>query len=257
MKKLVIIALTGIAIMSFSSCKSCKKKEKQEVKEETTSVQSYPEPEPVAIIVREDYIYDIPVAKVSEEVPQAKTASKKTTTKQTTAKNETKATAPPATPPVQTKIVTRELEKELAKRDVLPVKKVDTTFFCFKEDKLNTLKTVTSYQKRGEEVMKVVSDPQNPDVVDYVVLTNRKGNADVYGVKVGLTAKETRHLRQGLRHFIKKGKVFLYTEDSNIMYELDGVTSEGKTITKDEIDKMHVATLIWKDKSEVYQRKVE
>jgi hypothetical protein len=229
MRKSIIIAISGIAVVFFGACKNTAKESTQTVQQEMEVIE--PDPDYVPIVATEELIYDIPIMPVSER---------------TVSKDETKSTV---TTPKQ-KMTTKNLEKELAKSDIVPVKKIDTSFFCFKEDKLNTVKTVTSYQKHGEEMLKIVSDPSNPEVVDYIVFTDKKDNTDVYGVNVGLSGKEARHLRHDLKHFIRKGKVFLYTEDSNILYELDGVTSAGKTVTEQDVDNMHVASVIWKDKAD-------
>ena len=237
MRKSIIVAISGIAVVFFGACKNTAKENAQTVHEDMEVIEpSSPDPDYVSIVATEELIYDIPVMTTSTKAAPSKTVSK----------NETKSTVDAT----KQKMNTQDLEKELVKANIAPVKKIDTSFFCFKEDKLNTVKTVTSYQKHGEEMLKLVSDPSNPEEIDYIVFTNKKNNADIYGVNVGLSAKEARHLRHDLKHFVRKGKVFLYTEDSNILYELDGVTSAGKTVTQQDIDNMHVASVIWKDKAD-------
>lgn len=238
MRKSIIIAITGTAVVFFCACKSTTKKSGQTVHKNTEVTKSVsPDPDYIPIVAAEELIYDIPVVFKS---------GKTTSNKKVASKDEAKSTVAAPT----RKIATKDLEKELAKVDIIPVKKIDTSFFCFKEEKLNTVKTVTSFQKHGVEVLKMVSDPSNPEFLDYIVFTDKKNNTDVYGVNVGLSGKEARHLRHDLKHFVRKGKLFLYTEDSNILYELDGVTSVGKTVTEFDVDNMHVAAVIWKDKAD-------
>ncbi len=228
MKKIAYYALLCAVVVSANACKNTAK-EKEQATAEVMPVVTEPE-----VIVTEEAVYDVPVPKpvVKETAKPEKSAKHKESKK--------------ATP----KVSHQELKQNLATASITPAKMVDTTFFSFSAAPVNSTQTVTSYEKNGEEVLKIVSDPANPDVIDYIIFTDKKGNVDFYGISAGLTAKEAKHLRKELKHFVKKGKVFLYTDDSNILYELDGITSDGETITDDYIDNLHVSSIIWKDKAD-------
>ncbi len=230
MKKIVYYALLCAVAVSANACKNtAKDKEKEQTTAELSAVS-----EPV-VVVTEEAVYGAPVP--APVVKEADTKPEKSTKQK-----ETKKVTP--------KISCNELKKSLATANITPTKTVDTTFFSFSTAPINSTQTITSYEKNGTEVLKVVSDPTDPDIVDYIIFTDKKGNVDFYGVSFGLSTKEAKELRKELKHFVKKGKVFLYTDDSNILYELDGLASDGKAVTEDYIDSLHVSSIIWKDKTD-------
>lgn len=221
MKKLVNFALIGTAILFFVACG-----QKTKQANECTTVTEEP-----VVMVTEEFIFDVPV------VPKKAAKHEKTAEK----KEETE------TP---TKHTTAEVTENLSTVEITPASQIDTTYFGFTENVLSSTQTVTAFERRGEEHLVMVSQPGNPDAIDYIEFADRKDHVDIYGVSAGMTAREARHLRRDMRHFERKGKIFLYSEDSNIMYRLDGVTSEGQNITEEEIDNMMVSAVIWKDKND-------
>ena len=244
MKKSIFCALLCTTIVF--SLGACKNSSKDNITETTTEEIVFLEP----LLIEEDIIYSVPIVQVSHEQPAPADNAAKHQKKSTTKSTETTATTSASTP---VKVTAIDFTQNLAKVNIVPAKKVDTTFFCFTSQELNTIKTITSYSKNETEVMKVVSDPTNPNDIDYIVFTDQKKNkgiTDVYGISAGMTAKEARHLRKDLNHFVKKGKVFLYSEDSNILYEMDGITTDGQEVTQEHVDNMNISAIIWKDKKD-------
>ena len=249
MKKSIIYALIGASVIFFGACNNSSKKQKENKKAEETVVYDSRIAEPVReVYVTEDWVYTVPIVTAPQTPSQPTTPAKntKTTSKSNTTNKNNTAT----THNSYTRVNTKDLDNNLSKNNIKQMKKVDTSCFCFNADALNTTKTVTSYGKNGKEVMKVVSNPTNPDVIDYIVFTDKDNNTDVYGVNVGLTGKEARHLRKDLKHFERNGKVFLYNEESSILYETDCRTSDGKVITDNDIDNARITSVIWKDKAD-------
>ncbi len=113
---------------------------------------------------------------------------------------------------------------------------------------LDETQTVVAYNKKGKEqnAIQVVSDSDGQ--VDKVIFYNKK-HKDVYNVKVGMKGKEVRKLRRQMKHLEKDGKVFLYDDNSNIMYLMKAVNLDtGAEVTTGDIDNMDVQAIIWKDK---------
>ena len=116
--------------------------------------------------------------------------------------------------------------------------------------------TVVSYSGKGKvkDTLQVVAD-QNGEV-QHIVFTH-KHHKDEYDVENGMTAKEVKTLRKDMKHMVKHGKVFLYTEDSNIMYVLEASNASGDEVVEthidhveneEDIDDMTVQAIVWKDK---------
>ncbi len=240
MKKIIYYALLCVIVTSVDACKSTTKN-KGQAKAENLTMDTL---DPI-IIVSEEAIYDVPVPKTTEKevVKPEKNTTHKTSDTHKAPEKKSSGKLPTA------KVSHKALKHELAKTNITPAKTVDTAFFSFSAERVNEVQTLTSYEKNGTEILTIVSAPTDPDEIDYIVFTDKKNNTDVYGVKAGLTAKEVKNLRKDLKHFVKKGKIFLYTDDSNILYELDGVTSDGKPVTEDHIDDLEVSSIIWKDKA--------
>ena len=70
----------------------------------------------------------------------------------------------------------------------------------------------------------------------------------MYDVKAGMSGKEVKRLRREIKHMIKKGQVFLYDDQSNIMYLMDAKNMAGDEITAVDVESMDVQAVIWKDK---------
>ncbi|GEM_PF-1806596 len=113
---------------------------------------------------------------------------------------------------------------------------------------LEETQTITAYSKKGEEIaeLQVVSGGSDNEI-EHIVFTDKK-HTDVYDVQVGMTGKEVKNLRKELKHMVKKGQVFLYHDDSNIMYLMDAQDIEGNEIAEADIVNMEVDAIIWKDK---------
>lgn len=114
---------------------------------------------------------------------------------------------------------------------------------------LDETQTVVSYGKKDQWTgsVQVVSNTETGEV-DHIIFTDDK-HEDYYDVKNGMTAKETKKLRKELKHMQKNGQVFLYEDDSNIMYLLDAKFSDGSELTDAEIDESVVTAIVWKDKN--------
>jgi hypothetical protein len=117
---------------------------------------------------------------------------------------------------------------------------------------LDKTQTIQAYKKKGKEVgeIQVISTPEG--IVEQIVFTGGK-HQDVYDVETGLSGKEVRKLRKEMKHIVRKGQVFLYSESSNVMYLMDDTfeSADGEVdeeITSEDVDNMNVQAIIWKDK---------
>jgi len=113
---------------------------------------------------------------------------------------------------------------------------------------IDETQTVVAYNKKGkpEAAFQVVSSgPDNE--VEQIIFTDKK-HTDVYDVKAGLSGKEVKRLRREMKHMVKKGQVFLYDDQSNIMYLMDAKNMAGDEITAADVESMDVQAVIWKDK---------
>jgi hypothetical protein len=113
---------------------------------------------------------------------------------------------------------------------------------------LDETETVISYNKKGEEnaAFQVVSDGATGEVKQITFID--KKHQDVYDVSAGMSGKEVKRLRKELKHMVKKGQVFLYDDQSNIMYLMDVQNMVGDEITVVEVESMDVQAIVWKDK---------
>ena len=113
---------------------------------------------------------------------------------------------------------------------------------------IDETQTVVAYNKKGkpEAAFQVVSSgPDNE--VEQIIFTDKK-HTDVYDVKAGLSGKEVKRLRREMKHMVKKGQVFLYDDQSNIMYLMNAKDRGGDEITVADVESMDVQAVIWKDK---------
>ena len=108
--------------------------------------------------------------------------------------------------------------------------------------------TLISYGKKGDAqaVLHVVSTGPNNEIQQ--IIFSNKNHTDEYNVQAGMTGKEVRKLRREVKHMVHKGQVFLYDDDSNIMYLMDAQNMVGDEITDGDIESMEVMAVIWKDK---------
>jgi hypothetical protein len=108
--------------------------------------------------------------------------------------------------------------------------------------------TIVSYGKKGQPqaAFQVVSSgPDNE--VEQIIFTDKK-HTDVYDVQAGMSGKEVKRLRKEMKHMVKKGQVFLYDDESNIMYLMDAQDMAGDEVTAADVESMDVQAVIWKDK---------
>lgn len=113
---------------------------------------------------------------------------------------------------------------------------------------LDETQTVVAYNKKGEAnaaFQVVTSGPDNE--IDQIVFTDKK-HTDVYDVSAGMTGKEVKQVRREMKHMVKNGQVFLYNDESNIMYLMDASDKAGDEITAEDVESMEVQAVIWKDK---------
>ena len=108
--------------------------------------------------------------------------------------------------------------------------------------------TVVSYAKKdkNDAAFQVVSNLQTGEI-EQITFVDKK-HQDVYDVTAGLTGKEVKKLRKEMKHMVKKGQVFLYDDQSNIMYLMDAQNMVGDEITAADVETMEVQSIIWKDK---------
>ena len=113
---------------------------------------------------------------------------------------------------------------------------------------IDETQTVVAYNKKGkpEAAFQVVSSGPNNEV-EQIIFMDKK-HTDVYDVKAGMSGKEVKRLRRELKHMVKKGQVFLYDDQSNIMYLMDAKNMAGDEITAVDVESMDVQAVIWKDK---------
>jgi len=108
--------------------------------------------------------------------------------------------------------------------------------------------TVVSYNKKGKaqaSFQVISSGPDNE--IEQIIFTDKK-HKDVYDVKAGMSGKDVKKLRREMKHMVKKGKVFLYDDQSNVMYLMDAKDMAGDEVTAADVENMDVQAIIWKDK---------
>ena len=110
---------------------------------------------------------------------------------------------------------------------------------------LDETKTVVAYTKKGKAkyVMQVVSSPDG--TVDQIAFYNKK-HKDEYNVEVGMSDKEVKKLRKDMKRMEKNGKVFLYNDNSNIMYLMKVENEEGDSVGASRVGNMQVNAIVWK-----------
>lgn len=123
---------------------------------------------------------------------------------------------------------------------------------------LGETETVVSYSGKGKvkDTLQVVTNAEGE--VQHIVFAH-KHHKDEYDVAVGMSAKDVKHLRKDMKHMEKHGKVFLYSETSNVMYVLTATNESGDRYSESnvadndkllaaEVDEMTVQAIVWKDK---------
>jgi hypothetical protein len=113
---------------------------------------------------------------------------------------------------------------------------------------LDETQTVVAYNKKNEAISSVqVYSSLETGEIEQVVFTDKK-HTDVYNVQAGLSGKEVKKLRKEMKHMVKKGQVFLYDDQSNVMYLMHAENGLGEEVTAADVETMEVQSIIWKDK---------
>jgi hypothetical protein len=138
-----------------------------------------------------------------------------------------------------------EMEASLAEQEYEAMQTVQLTELAIP---IEETQTVVSYTKKGKAkaAFQVVSSPVDNEV-EQIIFTDKK-HKDVYDVQAGMSCKEVKRLRKELKHMVKKGQVFLYSDESNIMYLTDIQDVEGDGISASDVESSEVQAIIWKDK---------
>jgi len=279
------ITLAIACTMAFSiASTSCSNSEKTKVTEETVLIEEeVPESEITDVWVIDEYqINDLPLT--SKPLKSKKSVDKITTDASTdqsinssneqveevvVVEDEVEVeVVETASQPLNEGLVTEEEEMEADMMaidyDIVQAEAIHQAFLAqeyepIEEDvtevivPIDETQTVTSYNKRGKDVgeIQVVSSIETGEI-EQVVFSKGK-HTDVYNVELGLTGKEVRKLRREMKHLVKNGQVFLYTESSNVMYLMDDKVDSAdqvlsEEITMDDVEEMTVDAIIWKDK---------
>ena len=112
---------------------------------------------------------------------------------------------------------------------------------------LDETQTVVAYNKKGDQTSAIQVISSGDGEVEQVIFVDKK-HKDVYDVQAGMSGKEAKKLRKELKHMVKKGQVFLYDDESNIMYLTDIQNMAGDEITEADIENSEVSAIVWKDK---------
>ncbi len=113
--------------------------------------------------------------------------------------------------------------------------------------------TLIAYEKKGVEAMHIVTDPMDPKHVQHVAFLH-KDHVDQYNVRPGMKGHEARKLRHELKHMARKGHVFLYSEESNIVYRMRVVDPAKADYTMEEVENLEVEAIIWRNKHHKHQK---
>ena len=195
--------------------------------------------------IDEHQINDIPVTSKAKSSKKTAPPKAQAVNKQKTEEAEAEEAADELAMEEEYEIASmEEMEASLAELDYIARHTVEVTEVAVP---LDETQTVVAYNKKGKEQseFQIISDGNGE--VQQIVFTNKK-HKDVYDVQAGLTGKQVKHLRKEMKHMIKKGKVFLYSDVSNVMYLMDAQNMAGDEITTADVETMEVDAIIWKDK---------
>lgn len=146
-----------------------------------------------------------------------------------------------------------ELKTSLTEADYIAMNEITLTQTVIP---LGDSHSIVSYSNNGKakDTLHVVINGEGE--IEHIIFTH-KHHKDEYEVENGMTAKEVKELRKDVKHMVKHGKVFLYADNSNIMYVLEAKNAMGdEAVAVDvdelayegEIDEMTVQAIVWKDK---------
>ena len=234
----LLFMLTAVFVLAFF-LKSCKQKNKNEATEQETTISEAIEPVEEDIWVVEEYqINDIPLTTKAAPEKVEKTEGTKAEEAGETEKEEAAEEAPEhasETPSAS------DLDAALRQREYVPEPVKVTKAMV----PLDETQSVVAYTKKGKAkaAMQVVSSADG--FVDEIVFYDKK-HKDSYNVEVGMSEKEVKKLRKDMKRMEKKGKVYLYNDNSNIMYLLKAEDQEGNAIGAAKPGNMQVSAIVWK-----------
>lgn len=236
LKSLLAVAFSAVLIFGYGCSSS-------ENKEATTD-----ESEVVVedVIIEDDVIVEDDVWVVDEHQINDIPVTSKATSTEVNSNAAASTAAADAEAQEEADVITMEaIDLALAEQEYIAETTIEVTEVAIP---LDETQTVVSYSKKGEPqaAFQVVSDP-NTGEVQQIIFEDKK-HQDTYNVQTGMTGKETKKLRKELKHMVKKGQVFLYDDQSNIMYLMDAQNMAGDEVTAADVETMEVQAIIWKDK---------
>jgi hypothetical protein len=244
-KKAILLLLLSITMVC--SISSCNKAAKKETGADSTISAQIPDTliiEEDVWIVDENKINNLPLSTEAPKTEHKKAAAKDK--KSASVKDASVAKINETTASnTQSKTVSKiQIDSLLTGIGYHALDSVDVTSLAIP---LEETQTVIAYNKKGvaKEAFQVVTDG-NGDI-EHIIFVNKK-HKDVYDVQTGMTGKDVKKLRKELKHMVKNGQVFLYDDQSNIMYLMDASNKKGSEITEGDVDNMEVSAIIWKDK---------
>lgn len=140
---------------------------------------------------------------------------------------------------------TSDISGFMVSRDFEEVEIVETTEVVIPLSESQTLTAFNKKEKFAGQV-NIVSSSATGEI-DHITFTG-KHHVDEYNVSAGLTGHEARKLRRELKHMAHNGQVYLYEEQSNVLYLMDSKNlTTGEEVTAAEVDTMTISAVIWKD----------
>lgn len=252
--KLPLLTALSVSVL-LSTTVSCNQSAPAEETAEETVVEEIEvaeaeDAEESKTVVREHHINEVPVTKKSKsgESTEMKESVKEENSKtaldrQVETDNEYEVTTH------------EELHASLQNSDYVHLDEITITETIIP---LGETETVVSYSRKGKvkDTLQVVTNGNGE--VQHIIFTH-KHHKDEYDVAVGMSEKEVKNLRKDMKRMEKHGKVFLYSETSNVMYVLtatnesgdrysDSKVADNEGLAAAEVDEMKVQAIVWKDK---------
>ncbi|WP_020533074.1 hypothetical protein [Flexithrix dorotheae] len=242
-----ILAFFVFGSILFSSCNSAKESSTKEMEEPAEEIVDVVVEEDIWII--EEHHYD--------QIPLSAEAKMETPAMEESASDETVVEEAGVESPLgnteaeeqMTSGIEMEtmkaLEANLMEKDFEMLETVEVTEMAIP---LEETQTVVAYGKKGETqaTIQVITNLQTNEI-EQIIFADDK-HQDIYNVKAGMSGKEVKKLRKEIKHMVHKGQVFLYDDQSNVMYLMSASDMEGNEITEAELETMEVQSIIWKDK---------
>ncbi|MDZ7645705.1 MAG: hypothetical protein U5K54_00205 [Cytophagales bacterium] len=229
-------SLLFILIIGFSSWMCTPKNTESNTTEEVVVAESK-DAETVNLILDEHHINEIAITNHPSATPRVAKKDKKVS----------KLVAAPEMPleePYQSIPASVLVESLTTNEELIPIEGVSSVIIPLEETQ-----TIQSLNEKGKNTggVQIVSNTLTGEI-DHIIFQD-KNHTDYYDVKVGMSAKEIRKLRREMKHIVHKGKVFYYSDDSNIMYVLDIQYEDGQELTEFALEESFVSAIVWKDKA--------